>query len=778
MLRQLPPGTQPPFILTYNASTRADPAARAVRARSCPSSSSSTSASTSSARSSRRVQGASIPYPLRRQAAADPGRPRSARRCRRRDLAPADVVNAISAQNLILPGGTPKIGDHRVRRRPERAARRPIEELNDLPIKTVDGTHDLHPRRRARARRLPAADQHRARRRPARGAADDPEDRQRLDARHHRRASRRRCRGSQAEPAAGARDRAARRPVAVRARRRSQGVLREARDRRVPDGADDPAVPRQLAQHADHRGLDSAVDPRVDHRAQRARRDDQHHDARRPRARRRHPGRRRDGRDREHQLAPRAGQGRSSRRSSTARSRSPSRRSSRRSASASCSCRCSSSTGVARYLFVPMAEAVVFAMLASYVLSRTLVPTMAKYLLQAHEPHGARRAERAIRSCCVQRALRRAASCGMRDGYRALLERCVGSRADRSRALFLGGLRRVARARCRWVGEDFFPAVDAGQFKLHLRAPTGTRIEETARALRPGRGRDPRAIIPRERARQRHRQHRPAVQRHQPLATATRRRSAPATPTSWSSLDAGPPADRRLRPRAAADAAAASFPASRSRSCRPTSSRQILNFGLPAPIDVQVVGRNLEANRAFAGDAGRRSSRRCRASWTCACSRRSTSRGCTSTSTARAPRSSASPQRDVANNLLISLSRQRPDGADLLAEPGDGRQLRGGDADAAVPRWTRCRSSATSRSAAAPARSRRCSQALATMSARQRGTAVVVALQRAAGHRHLRRRAGARPRRRRARHRADPRRRRRRSCRAARRSSCAARSRR
>ena len=83
-LRQMPPGTTPPFIITYNASTRADPAARRCRAtRPLRSSSSSTSASTSSARSSRRCRARRF-RSLRRQAAADPGGPRSRRRCRRR----------------------------------------------------------------------------------------------------------------------------------------------------------------------------------------------------------------------------------------------------------------------------------------------------------------------------------------------------------------------------------------------------------------------------------------------------------------------------------------------------------------------------------------------------------------------------------------------------------------------------------------------------------------------------------------------------------------------
>ena len=104
-------------------------------------------------------------------------------------------------------------------------------------------------------------------------------------------------------------------------------------------------------------------------------------------------------------------------------------------------------TGVARYLFVPLAEAVVFAMLASYFLSRTLVPTMALMMMkhQAHQASGVLLVRRRVFMI-------------------AFLGFCVGSCS-----LFFV------------LGEDFFPAVDAGQIRLHMRAATGTRIEETAR---------------------------------------------------------------------------------------------------------------------------------------------------------------------------------------------------------------------------------------------------------------------------------------------------------
>ena len=95
---------------------------------------------------------------------------------------------------------------------------------------------------------------------------------------------------------------------------------------------------------------------------------------------------------------------------------------------------------------------------------------------------------------------------------------------------------------------------------------------------------------------------------------------------------------------------------------------QILNFGLPAPIDIQIVGRDIAANRVFAGRLLTRSWRRCRASPTCASSRCSTSRALHLDVDRTRAAQIGLTQRDVATNLLISLSRQRPDDADLLAQ--------------------------------------------------------------------------------------------------------------
>jgi len=132
-------------------------------------------------------------------------------------------------------------------------------------------------------------------------------------------------------------------------------------------------------------------------------------------------------------------------------------------------------TGVARFLFVPLAEAVVFAMLASYLLSRTLVPTLAMYLLHGHQ------GEHAMGNDIFSRA-QRSFSLGfdrMRDRYRVVLSRCLEN-AWTFVILFLvfclasGSLFFM-------IGRDFFPSVDAGFIRLHMRGPAGERVEETAR---------------------------------------------------------------------------------------------------------------------------------------------------------------------------------------------------------------------------------------------------------------------------------------------------------
>jgi multidrug efflux pump subunit AcrB len=250
-------------------------------------------------------------------------------------------------------------------------------------------------------------------------------------------------------------------------------------------------------------------------------------------------------------------------------------------------------TGVARYLFVPLAEAVVFAMLASYVLSRTLVPTLAMYLLRAG-PHSSRPPASWNLLARFQRAFERGFDAA-RDAYHRTLQGCIRHRIIFSLA-FLGSCA-AAFLLLPWLGQDFFPSVDAGRFNLHFRAKTGTRIEETAR-LGDLIETSIRGIIP------------PAeisslidnIGLPYSSINMTYSNSAPI-----GSMDADvmvtlnpnhrPTTDyvhelRRVLPREFPGVSFYFLPAD--------IVSQILNFGQPAPIDIQLTGPNLAGNHAFA----------------------------------------------------------------------------------------------------------------------------------------------------------------------------------
>src|SRR6202171_5672274 len=144
--------------------------------------------------------------------------------------------------------------------------------------------------------------------------------------------------------------------------------------------------------------------------------------------------------------------------------------------------------GVAGYLFRPLAEAVVFALIASYVLSRTLVPTLANYLLrnQAHAAHHATNGDpnsvpgTPSRNPLVrfQQGFERHFE-GIRVGYSSLLHRGLLNRGK----LIAGfiGFTLLSFGLAPYLGQDFLPSVDGGQIKMHARAQTGTRIEETTK---------------------------------------------------------------------------------------------------------------------------------------------------------------------------------------------------------------------------------------------------------------------------------------------------------
>ena len=253
-------------------------------------------------------------------------------------------------------------------------------------------------------------------------------------------------------------------------------------------------------------------------------------------------------------------------------------------------------SGVARYLFVPLAEAVVFAMLASYLLSRTLVPTMAKYLLRGHEEEAGHLPE-ASRNPLVRMQVRfEHAFERLRERYRGWLRVCLDHRG-----LFLLAFLAICLislgALVPFLGQDFFPSVDSGQFRLHLRARTGTRIEETARLC---------DLVER------------SIREQIPpdqidsiidniglpyssinLSYSTSAPIGPADADIMVSLSKGhrPTADyvHDLRMRLVRDYPSVTF------AFLPADIvSQILNFGLPSPIDIQVVGYNVTENRQFA----------------------------------------------------------------------------------------------------------------------------------------------------------------------------------
>src|SRR5437899_5550459 len=136
--------------------------------------------------------------------------------------------------------------------------------------------------------------------------------------------------------------------------------------------------------------------------------------------------------------------------------------------------------GVARFLFVPMAEAVMFAMIWSFILSRTLVPTMAKYLLQPHVHHEGGPPPTRNPLVHFQRAFE-ARFERIRAGYHDLLSMALGRRP-----LFVTGFLAVVALSfllVPFLGRNFFPSVDAGNILMHVRTQVGTRVEETAGQL-------------------------------------------------------------------------------------------------------------------------------------------------------------------------------------------------------------------------------------------------------------------------------------------------------
>src|SRR5437870_1335724 len=250
-------------------------------------------------------------------------------------------------------------------------------------------------------------------------------------------------------------------------------------------------------------------------------------------------------------------------------------------------------SGVARYLFVPLAEAVVFAMLASYFLSRTIVPTMAKYLLRGdkHEASAPSRNPLVRLQKRFEEAFER-----FRHSYRSLLEICLRHRRAFLIAFFASCLGSLAIL-IPWLGRDFFPSVDSGSFKLHLRAPTGMRIEETANLCDLVEQSIRQQIPPSEVQNVIDNIGLPFSGINLSYSNSAPVGSSDADILVTLSAKHHPTDDyiHQLRlklPKQFPGVSFAFLPAD--------MTSQILNFGLPAPIDVQVVGNDLEGNQRYA----------------------------------------------------------------------------------------------------------------------------------------------------------------------------------
>jgi CzcA family heavy metal efflux pump len=256
--------------------------------------------------------------------------------------------------------------------------------------------------------------------------------------------------------------------------------------------------------------------------------------------------------------------------------------------------------GVAGFLFVPLALAVVYAMIASFILSRTLVPTMAMYLLKPHgdhsdhDQHSAGTATSRNPLVVFQRGFETRFE-RFRLAYGRMLERALES----GKPFLIGFLAVVLLSflLVPFLGRNFFPAIDAGQITMHVRAPIGSRIENTSAEF--------------DRIARRIRQIIPADQ----LVSVVDNIGLPVSSINTVynnsgtigpqdgdiliqlSKDHTPTADyvRQMR-----ETLPGAFPGTTFSFLPADITSQILNFGAPAPIDIQISGKNADANYAYA----------------------------------------------------------------------------------------------------------------------------------------------------------------------------------
>jgi CzcA family heavy metal efflux pump len=246
--------------------------------------------------------------------------------------------------------------------------------------------------------------------------------------------------------------------------------------------------------------------------------------------------------------------------------------------------------GVSKFLFVPLAEAVVFAMLASYFFSRTIVPTMAMYLLKSGEHGVGRRNVFSRFQAAFEKAFER-----LRLSYQLLLTTAVHRRAIFIPAFLLICL--SAFLLVPWLGQNFFPSSDNGQFILHIRAKSGTRIEETARICDLIEASIRQQIPPREVDNILDNIGLPYSSINYMHSTSGLIGAADADIMVSLKEKHHPTADyvRNLR-----KTLLRTFPGVTLYFLPADMVTQVLNFGLPAPIDIQIDGADIEGNRQVA----------------------------------------------------------------------------------------------------------------------------------------------------------------------------------
>jgi len=250
-------------------------------------------------------------------------------------------------------------------------------------------------------------------------------------------------------------------------------------------------------------------------------------------------------------------------------------------------------SGIAGYLFVPLAEAIIFAMIASFILSRTLVPTMAAYMLRAQvaakKAGGGRTGFFGRFQAGFERRFDK-----FRDNYRGLVTKAV-----ERRGLFILGFLAVPLASIALVpalGRDFFPGIKSGEIDMHFRAPLGLRLEEASKvaalvdvAIRK--------ILPGHVDNIINNCGLPSSGINQAYSASGTIGPQDCDITIGLNDEASPVDEYRAALR---NSLPKLFPGTSFTFLPGDITAKILNFGLPAPIDVQIVGRNMHDNMAYA----------------------------------------------------------------------------------------------------------------------------------------------------------------------------------